>query len=343
MLKIGIVGLGFMGVRHLGIYQALGGAAVVTAVAEPDPKKRGGDFSGTAGNIGGGPLSLSLEGISRHENLDQLLAEADVDLVDITLPTFMHHDAVLKALAAGKHVVCEKPLALAYPEAVAMVRAAREAGRQLYIGHCIRFWPAYAKARDIVLSGEFGRVRTAAFSRLSALPGWMWQNWTLNQDQSGGAPLDLHIHDADFIAHTFGRPVAVSAFAGGRRGRSGPLDHIAACYHYADAELLVTAAGAWEYAAGYPFSMTFTVHLDGGTLALSAAGDLTLYRDGREPEPLPVPPGDGWTHELRHFVACAAADVPSSVIPPEDAAYSVKLVRSELEAVRLGRRVEVEC
>ncbi len=340
MLKIGIVGLGFMGVRHLGIYQSLGDLAVVTAVAEPDAKKRGGDFSGTVGNIGGG-IPVSLEGISRHESLDQLLADADVDLVDITLPTFMHHDATLKALAAGKHVVCEKPMALDHAEAAAMARAAGAAGRQLYIGHCVRFWPAYAKARDLILAGDLGRVRTAAFTRLSALPGWMWRNWTLNQDQSGGAPLDLHIHDADFIAHTFGRPHAVSAFAGGRRGRSGPLDHIAACYHYPDEDLLVTAAGAWEYAAGYPFSMTFTVHMEGGTLALAADGGLTRYRDSRDPEPIPLAAGDGWTHELRHFVECAAANAPSPVIPPDDAAFSVKLVRAELEAVRLGRRVEV--
>lgn len=339
MIKIGIVGLGFMGAKHLGIYQEMADRVAVTAVAEPDAKKRGGDLSGTAGNIDDS-RTASLSGVAAFESLDALLAEADVDVVDITLPTFMHRDAALKAFAAGKHVICEKPMALRYGDAMEMAAAASRAGRALHVGQCVRFWPAYAKARALILGGTLGRIRTATFSRVSPLPGWMWRNWTLEQDKSGGAPLDLHIHDADFITHLFGRPSAVSAFTGGRRGAAGPIDHIAACYHYAD-DMLVTAVGAWEYAAGYPFAMTFSIHADEGTLALAADGTLSLYRDGRDGEVVPVAPGDGWMRELRHFVECIAGGVPSDVITPDEAAYSVKLVRAEMESASLGRRVEI--
>lgn len=340
MIKIGIVGLGFMGTKHLGIYQEMQDRVAVTAVAEPDAKKRNGDLSGAVGNIDD-CRSASLSGVAAtFKSLDALLTEADVDVVDITLPTFMHRDAVLKAFAAGKHVICEKPMALYHHEAAEMAAAAADSGKALHVGQCLRFWPAYVKARALILDGTLGRVRTAAFSRISPLPGWMWRNWALEPDKSGGAPLDLHIHDADFIAHLFGRPYAVSAFAGGRRGCAEPLDHIATCYHYAD-DMLVTAVGAWEYAAGYPFSMTFSIHADHGTLALAADGALSLYRDGREREIVEVVPGDGWTHELRHFVDCIAGGVPSGVITPDEAAYSVKLVRAEMESALLGRRVEI--
>ncbi len=341
MINAGIVGLGFMGATHLGVYRSMPDRVRVAAIVEPDPKKRAGDLSGTAGNIDAGERP-SLDGIRMLERLDDLLADDGIDLVDITLPTFLHRDAVLKALAAGKHVICEKPMALLPEEADEMVRAADASGRLLFIGQCVRFWPAYARAREIMLGGEFGAVRTAAFSRLSAIPGWVWQNWVTRQDKSGGAPLDLHIHDADFISHVFGRPPAVTAFVGGRRGGAadGALDHILACYHY-PGDMLVTAVGAWEYAAGHPFSMTFDVHMDGGTLTLSPDGALTLYRDGRSAEVLSLPAGDGWTHELRHFVDCAERGVPSSVVSPGDAAFSVRLVHAEIASARTGRRVEV--
>jgi predicted dehydrogenase len=329
-----------MGTTHLDVYRQLAGKAAVVAIAEPDAKKRAGDFSGAGGNIGNRTDAPSLSGIELYESLEALLANADVDVVDITLPTFMHRDAVLGALAAGKHAICEKPLALDYDAAREMADAAKQAGRSLYVGQCIRFWPAYVAARELLLGGTLGKARTAAFSRVSPLPGWMWRGWARDQQKSGGAPLDLHIHDADYISHLFGRPSAVSAFVGGRRGSSGRIDHIAACYHYPD-DLLVTAVGAWEYAAGYPFSMTFSIHADGGTLALAADGTLALYRDGAEPETIPVAPGDGWMHELGHFVDCIAAGEPSAVISAEEAVFAVKLVMAAVESARIGRRVEI--
>lgn len=339
MLKVGIVGLGFMGKSHLEIYQSMGGKVRVAAIAEPDPKKRAGDVSGVVGNIDSGKAGPSFAGITMYESLDKMLAESDVEVVDITLPTFMHREAALKAFAAGRHVICEKPMALGHSEAMDMVNASEQAGRRLFVGQCIRFWPAYAKARELVLSGDFGPTRTAAFSRLSAIPGWAWQGWSLNASQSGGAALDLHIHDTDFITHLYGRPLGVTSFGGGRSGRNGPLDHISTCYHYED-DRLVTAVGAWEYPAGYPFSMTFSIHMDKGALHLAADGALSLFRDGRDPEAIPVAAGDGWTHELNHFVDCIAGGADSKILSARDAAYSVWLVRKEMESVLTGRRVD---
>ncbi len=340
MIKIGIVGLGYMGITHLRIYQGMGDKAAVVAIAEQDAKKRAGDFSGSGGNIDSGDQPLSFSGIAAYENLDALLADADIDAVDITLPTFMHKENVLKALAAGKQVICEKPLAVTYEDAAEIALAAEKAGCSLYVGQCIRFWPAYVKARELILAGKLGKIRTAAFSRVSSAPAWMWQGWAKDQDESGGAPLDLHIHDADFITYLFGQPQAVSAFIGSRHGAAQLIDHIAACYHYPN-DMLVTAVGAWEYAAGYPFAMTFSIHGDSGTLALAADGTLSLYRDGYAPETIALASENGWVYELRHFVDCIAAGTPSNIISVADAAFSVKLVQAAIESGRSGRRVEI--
>ena len=339
MLKVGIAGLGFMGKSHLEIYQAMGDKARVTAIAEPDPKKRAGDMSSVVGNIDSGKAGPSFAGIAMYESLDKMLAESDIDVVDITLPTFMHRDATVKAFAAGRHVICEKPMALEHGEATDMVDASEKAGRRLFVGQCVRFWPAYVKARDLALSGDFGSTRTASFSRLSAIPGWVWENWSLNPALSGGAALDLHIHDTDFIVYLYGRPLGVTSFTGGRKGLNGPVDHISTCYHYGD-DMLVTAVGAWEYPSGYPFSMTFSIHMEKGTLHLAADGKLSLYRDGKDPEDIPVKAGDGWTEELHHFIDCIAGGTDSKVLSARDAAYSVWLVRREMESARAGARMD---
>lgn len=341
MVRIGIAGLGFMGRRHFEIYQAMqADKARVVAVAEPDGKKRSGDWSDTTGNIGPGGGVQNLGGVRRYESVADLVADPEIDVIDITLPTFLHREVAIAALAAGKHVVCEKPMSLQYGECEEMMRAAEKASRQIYVGHCLRFWPAYARAAELIMGGDLGKTLTARFARFSAIPTWGWNNWATDQERSGGAPLDLHIHDADFIAYLFGRPRAVTAFTGGGGRIIGALDHIAAFYDYGD-ERLVYAEAGWEYSSGHPFSMTFDVHMEKGTLTLDAEGGLTLYRDGRQPEALEFSSGDGWTHELAHFMVCAAAGKPSSVIRCDEAAFAVKLVRAEIESAKRRERVEI--
>ncbi len=337
MLRIGIIGLGFMGKMHYDTYGRLPGAAKVTAIADVDAKKRSGDWSGIAGNIasaGAGPVDLS--GVSVFENAADLIASSDVDVVDITLPTYLHRHYALMSLAAGKHTLCEKPMALTFADAEEMIRAAERSGKLLLVGQCIRFWPAYAKAKEIILGGAHGAVRTARFQRCSTLPVWGWENWLLDAKKSGLAALDLHIHDADFVAHLFGLPKTVHS-AGGSVNPGG-FDHIVTRYGYGD-DRLITAEGAWEYAGGFPFSMSFAVHMEKASLALDAGGALTLYPVGGQPEAVAVEDGDGYWHEIRHFLDCVAGGVKSPVLTPESAGESVRLVEAEIASARSGHAV----
>ena len=98
----------------------------------------------------------------------ELFAHEQLDAVSITVPTYLHADVSVRALEAGVHVLCEKPMALSSAEGQRMVDAAARADRYLQIGHCIRFWPEYAKAKKIVADGTYGRVISAAFRRFSA-------------------------------------------------------------------------------------------------------------------------------------------------------------------------------
>ncbi len=339
MLRIGIVGLGFMGKMHFDIYRSMPDRVRVTAISEVGADKRAGDWSKIGGNMAMDSAAADLSGIAMYEHPDELLADPNVDVADITLPTYLHRDVVVKALEAGKHVICEKPMALTAAEADAMAAAAARAGRILLVGQCIRFWPAYVKAREMVQSGDYGRVISARFQRYSTMPVWNWNGWLLDAKRSGLAAMDLHIHDSDFIAHLFGLPAAVTSWGG--TVNPGGFDHIVTRYHYNDG-FLVTAEGAWEYSGGYPFSMTFAIHMEKVSLALAADGVLTMYPVGGLPQPLPVDGETGYVHELRHFVDCLKEGRHSDIISPEDAAASVRLVEAEIKSAREGRLVMIE-
>lgn len=333
MLHIGIVGLGFMGKMHFDTYRSLAGKATVVAIADVDAKKRAGDWSAIGGNLameGGGP---DLDGVTMYENADDLIRDPKVDVVDITLPTYLHCEYTLKALAAGKHTLCEKPMAVTSAEADRMVDAAAKAGKALLIGQCIRFWPAYVKARELVLSEKYGPVHTAWFRRYSTFPTWSWENWLQDAAKSGLAAMDLHIHDADFVAHLFGMPESV--VSAGQGIRPGGFDHLSTSYRYPDGKL-VLAEGAWEYAPGYPFSMTFSLHMDGASLHLSADGKLALYPVSGEPTEIPLDAGSGYFHELAHFLDCIEHGKNSPVLTPESARNSVRLVEAEIASAREG-------
>ncbi len=335
-VKVGIVGMGFMGGMHFDAYAA-NPRARVAAIADIDPKKLRADGA-AVGNIPGGAAKRDLGGVRTFRRLDDMLECPGLDVIDITLPTYLHLEHALKALNAGKHVICEKPMALNARDAEKMVGAARKAGKQLLIGQCIRFWPAYEKAREIVKSGRYGRVVSARFVRLSPTPGWAWRNWILDPRKSGSAAFDLHIHDSDFVLHLFGKPKSVTSRAGGRK--RGTLEHITSVYDYGS-DLLVMAEGAWEYAPGFPFEMSFTIAMERATLACTPDLVLKLHLAKGGSRTIKVPKGDGWTRELKHFVDCIARNEESDVLTPESAVESVRLVEAEIRSARTRKTVRI--
>src|SRR5438876_6563964 len=111
MVRIGIVGIGFMGMIHYLAAQKLRDAKV-TALCSRDPKKLAGDWRGIQGNFGPPGEVMDLGGLKKYDRLDALLADPEIDLVDVCTPTLQHPAMALAALKAGKHVLVEKSIAL---------------------------------------------------------------------------------------------------------------------------------------------------------------------------------------------------------------------------------------
>jgi predicted dehydrogenase len=215
MIRVGIAGLGFMGMVHYLTYQKLPGVEVV-AICDRSLTKLSGDWTSIRGNFGPPGSIMDLTGVSCHQSLDDLMVDPQVDLVDITLPPVMHREVAVRALQAGKHVFCEKPMALKLSDCDQMITASQNADHHLLIGHVLPFFPEYAWALKVIDSREYGELIGGTFKRLVSDPSWLANYWDPNA--VGGPLLDLHVHDAHFIRLLFGMPTRVSSTGSIRDG-----------------------------------------------------------------------------------------------------------------------------
>jgi predicted dehydrogenase len=270
-----------------------------------------------------------------------MLAEEKLDAVSITLPTYLHCEYTLKSLKAKVNTFCEKPMAMTISECKKMADAARANKRILQVGHCIRFWPEYAKLKEIVDSGKYGKVLAATFQRLSLTPTWSWNNWLLDKSKSGGATLDLHIHDSDYVQYLFGMPKEV--FSRGTKGPSGDYDHIVTSFIYND-DRVVTAEGGWIMKPGFGFEMSFNVMLESATISYDctrsptfkiapAKGDVIIPKAAK---------GDGYSIELEHFIKAISGKSVPKIITPKDSLNSVKIVLAEKKSCTTDKKVALK-
>ncbi len=333
-VNIGIMGLGFMGKTHFNTYNKIKGARV-TAIADVDARKLSGDWSSISGNINTESQRVDLSGIHLYEDAAEMLKDPAVDVADITLPTYLHARWAIRAMESGRHVICEKPMALNSIEGASMLDASRSTRRLLFIAQCIRFWPAYAKTRELVRGGRFGKVVSAVFTRVSPRPTWSWQHFLEDPRKCGSCALDLHIHDADFVLHLLGDPRSVLSRAAVNEKYG--MDHITTFYEY-DPGTLVQAEGAWEYNPSFPFAMTFRIAMERINLLFDGQ-ELMLCPAKGKAKRVAIAQGDGYFHELEHFVECISRKRSSPLVKPESALRSVQLIEAEIKSARSGRAV----
>ena len=332
-MRIGVIGLGFMGATHLKAWRQVPEAGLV-AVCSNDPQKLTGDLSSIQGNLGDSKDQIfDFSNVAKYTSAGDLIADPRVDAVDICLPTNLHASVAIEALRAGKHVLVEKPMALDGDAAQAMLDAAKASGKLLMVGQVLRFLPAYREMAAEVRSGSVGPVRSALFRRRCAAPSW--SKWLGDRSVSGGGVFDLLIHDIDFALHMFGMPEAVSAT--GYEDLPGGIDTLNATLLYRDRPDVVITGG-WHHRKTYPFSMEYTVVADGGTFEYSSlrGGGVTLYGADGESRELALSDEDLFAAEVRYFAECAASGRKPDRCPPEESAAAVRLALLLLKARESG-------
>jgi predicted dehydrogenase len=338
-MRVGIVGFGFMGRQHLSCYRKQRGVQVA-AICDGN-KALLTSASKVVGNVEGTQASLDLDDIALYTDFEKMLAEQRLDAVSITLPTFLHRDFTVKAMEAGLHVLCEKPMAMNVEQCEDMIAAAKKNKRILQIGHCVRFWPEYAKAKEILDSGKYGDVRTASFRRVSLVPGWSWKNWLTNQNKSGGAIMDLHIHDTDYVQYLFGLPKAVRSEA--VIGPSGGFDYVATLYVYGDRKVVI-GEGGFVMSPDFKFEMSFVISLEKATIEYDCrcTPAFKIYPAKGGCITPDIESDDGWLREISHFIKRITGKKTPDVITTLDSLNAVKIVLAEKRSAGMKKEVKIK-
>ena len=342
MVRIGIVGLGFMGMIHYLAARQLHGAQVA-AICSRDEKKLAGDWRSIQGNFGPRGELMDLGGIKKYRQLDDMLANPDLDLIDICNPTHLHPETAIKALRAGKHVLVEKAIALDPQDADAMLDAARQAQRLLMVAHVLPFVPEFAYAAQVIRNGHFGKLLGAHFKRIISRPDW--SSDIGDASKTGGPAIDLHIHDTHFIGLVCGVPAQV--FSTGVVGADGSVDYLTTQYLYGAGGPAVSCSSGALAMKGRPFVHGYEIYLEQATLVYeSGTVPLTVLKaDGSSDQPKLArgdDPTAAFVVEIQAAVTGVMAQSEPDLLSGKLARDALVLCYRECESVKSGRAVSMQ-
>jgi len=317
-LRIGVVGAGGIAHSHLSAWQRLGATVRVWSV------------DGRGAEVG------ARYGAGFADDLADLIDGSDV--VDVCTPTWTHPEIVHAAAAAGRHVICEKPLALTHGSAEGMIAACTDAGVQLHPAQVVRYFGEYAAAERLVRAGRIGTPAVLRLSRRSAAPV---AAWFADPTLSGGIMVDQMIHDFDYARWIAGE--VDCAYARTVPGLRGALTAFVVLRHSSGA--LSHLVGAWA-GPDEVFATSFSLAGSAGLLrhssAASTAVTWTGVTDARAGEVIPggTTQRSPFDEELAEFAA-AVAGGPAPRVSASDGLAALDIALAAVRSAELGRPVEV--
>jgi len=330
MIKVGLIGCGGMGNIHAECYNALGENVKLVAVADLVSEKR--------------EQAAQKFSCKVYESGEDLIRNADVDMVDICVPTYLHTFHAVRAMKKGLHVFIEKPVCLNDEEAKLLLETEKQTGVKVQVGQVIRFWDEYKWLKTVIDTKQYGELISGVFTRLSPNPRWSWENWYNNPEKSGSMALDLHVHDVDFIRYILGEPKKV--FSSATRNDEGVIQQIFTTYLYEKAT--VTAEGCWDYPENFPFIMAYRVKFEKATAIYDSTANpsLVVYKQGdgkiipelqKEFEQnldtgLNISSLGAYYNEIKYFMDKLQKKETPEIAPLIEAVESVRLVWKEIQS-----------
>jgi len=323
-IRVGVVGAGMIAGCHVRAYAATPGVDVV-AVADPRAAKS----ERLAGTVAARACA----------DLDEVL-DVGVDVVSVCTPPRSHADLAVRAIEAGRHVLCEKPVAGSVADARRILAAARASDRVVMVGHVSRFEPEHRAAKDLVDAGQVGDVAMMVHSLTTSLPGWSEGGWLADPAESGGPLLDLSVHSFDYLAWLCGSP-ATRVHAVAADSHAGPATYAVATVRYASGAMGQVEA-SWAHPAARGFKAVVEVTgtdgrivwdydgINGGAMYLADGG--TTWFD---------PLGErGYRSEVAAFVE-AVREGGTSPVPVEAGLEATRTALAAHESLRTGQPVDL--
>ncbi|SHP73421.1 Putative oxidoreductase [Mycobacteroides abscessus subsp. abscessus] len=192
-------------------------------------------------------------GVPSYTSFVELLRNAEVDAVSVCTPNYLHAPISNAALLAGVHVLCEKPMATSEEEAKSMIETAKNSGKKLMIAHNQRFVASHQKARQLIQSGEVGKIYSfrTAFGH-GGPEGWSVEGkegWFFQKDKAFvGAMGDLGVHKTDLLRYVLGEEIVeVGAFVETSAKEFATVDDTAVCVLKTESGTIGTLAASWSY------------------------------------------------------------------------------------------------
>jgi predicted dehydrogenase len=313
--------------------------ARVEGICSRDEKKLAGDWRSIQGNFGPRGEMMDLSGFKKYRQLDDLLADPNIDLIDVCNLTNLHPETAIKALQAGKHVLVEKAIALEPKDADAMLAAAKKANRLLMVAHVLPFFPEFAYAAQAIRGGQYGKLLGGHFRRVISKPDWSAEIG--DASKTGGPAIDLHIHDTHFIGLIAGVPN--HGFSTGVVS-NGAVDYLTTAYLYGAGAPAVTCSSGAIAMKGRPFVHGYELYLEKATLIYeSGTCPLTVLKaDGTSEQPK-LSGGDdattAFTLEIQAAVDGIKANREPDLLSGKLAGDALVLCYRECESVKSGKVV----
>jgi predicted dehydrogenase len=345
MLKVGIAGVGFMSWIHYLAYQRSRSAQLV-AFCSRDPIKRLGDWRGIQGNFGPPGAQIDMQGLAAFENLETMLSSTEIDVVDICLPPSLHVEAACKALQAGKHVLCEKPLGLNTQECDQILAAAKRYDRLVLVAQVLPYMGEFQYAYQAAISGTYGQPLRAQLKRVISPPDWIPDFY--DPQKVGGPLIDLCVHDTHFAKLLFGMPQRVICLG---EMKNGLVKYCQALLAYDQPGKVVSISGGVTDQQARPFCHGFEVHFEKAVMQF----ELSVQPQGVEVMPLAVlmqdgtaempklPPADdvsGFCAEIEDMVASINSGQPLPRLSVQHARDAIHICQCLQRSAETGQWID---
>lgn len=345
-VKVGIIGAGAIGKFHADSYREIPGVEIVAFAEKGDARAK---------------ERAKVMGVDRfYGNWKDLLANPGVDAINVCTPNYLHAPMTIAALGAGKHVICEKPMAMSVAEAKQMVAAAKKAKKTLMMAFCQRFSAVGQAAKKIVDAGELGNVYHVRIEsiRQRGIPGL--GGWFTTKKQAGGGPmLDIGVHFLDLTMWLLGFPKAATASATAHCRLGCKKD-----YTYLgmwgttpvpggpfDVEDLLSGFVRFSNGMSMSVEATWACNSEsrGHVEILGDKGGIHIYpeiefygqKNGQLIMTKPqLPKVNGYTEELKHFVACIRTGA-GPMATGEQGAHDQSIIDALYKSAKTGREVAV--
>ena len=313
MLKIGLVGVGGISGAHIPAWEEMENAELV-ALCDIRPERM-----------------EKYSGKRCYNDIDEMLANEELDILDICLPTYLHADVACKAMEKGINVVTEKPISLKEEDVERVYSTAAKNNVKFMVAHVLRFWPEYELLKEIYDSKKYGKLLSGTMIRLGGYPKWSWDGWMMDEKRSGLTPFDLHIHDLDFMVYAFGLPKVAHQY----RSKLPKQDFISLTYDFGD--FSINSEASW-YATCYPFTAEFRFQFEDAVVS-NENGKMMIYLKDDEKIDLSqqaegdtgainLPKSDAYANEIIYFADCVKNNRPVEKVKPEELECVLKILNN---------------